>query len=793
MTLQRRLASSPEAILKSIERRRERLESRLRDERLQLRGQQASALGPVGPNLSEEEWDDLDEEAPQEEREELEQQLTDNATAAQTIAELEVEIARLKELELQARAVRLSAQDAKWSELTCILDHPEMVNQDGKRRKLIIFTEFRDTLTYLAERIRTRLGRRDAVVEIHGGVAREERRKVVHAFMNDPEVLVLVANDAAGEGVNLQRAHLMVNYDLPWNPNRLEQRFGRIHRIGQTEVCHLWNLLAKDTREADVYVQLLEKLEDERKALGGKVFDVLGQLFEQRPLRELLVEAIRYGDQPEVKARIREQVLNAVDRGHLEELIRRRALVQDTMDVSHIDAIRMEMERARAHRLQPHFIQSFFLDAFEKLGGKAHRREPGRWELTHVPQIIRDRDRLIGTGAPVLRRYERICFDKEFVGDQPRPLIVCPGSPLLDSTIDLVLEQHRGLLKQGAVLIDEQDPGEEPRLLFYLEHAVQDGRKNRAGGFQTVSQRLQFVEVDPAGRFRDAGMAPYLDYRGASDEERAALQPVATAPWLKDDWEHKALGFAVGKLVPQHVEEVRSHRLPLVDKVEEQVTSRLRKEINFWDRRAQDLKAQEAAGKQTRLPSRVAEERANRLSDRMQSRLRALKDERAIMPQPPRVVGGALVVPAGLLRKHVSKAPASPAEPDAAAREEVERLAMEAVLAAEQVLGRQPRDVSAEKGRGHDIESRDPRTGDLYFIEVKGRIAEADSVTLTRTEVLCGLNVPERFRLAVVVVEKGAARPPVYVTDFDWGQPGFAQTASTFTLGALLDRGGPPR
>ena len=132
----------------------------------------------------------------------------------------------------------------------------------GQRRKLLIFTEPRDTLEYLADKIRQRIGKSEAVVVIHGGVPRDVRKANIAAFNDDPEVRVLVANDAAGEGVNLQRgAHLMVNYDLPWNPNRLEQRFGRIHRIGQTEVCHLWNLVAADTREGEVYARLLEKLE----------------------------------------------------------------------------------------------------------------------------------------------------------------------------------------------------------------------------------------------------------------------------------------------------------------------------------------------------------------------------------------------------------------------------------------------------------------------------------------------------------------------------------------------------
>ena len=180
----------------------------------------------------------------------------------------------------------------------------------------MIFTEHRDTLRYLQERITT------------------------------------------GEGINLQRAHLMVNYDLPWNPNRLEQRFGRIHRIGQTEVCHLWNLVADETREGDVYRRLLEKLEQARQALGGQVFDVLGKLeFEGRPLRELLLDAIRYGEQPEVRARLDTAVDHALDRVTLQDLLEERQLVHDAMDASRVQRVREEMERAEARRLQPHYIR----------------------------------------------------------------------------------------------------------------------------------------------------------------------------------------------------------------------------------------------------------------------------------------------------------------------------------------------------------------------------------------------------------------------------------------------------
>src|SRR5207244_411681 len=134
------------------------------------------------------------------------------------------------------------------------------------------------------------------------------RMKAQEAFRHDPEVRVLVATDAAGEGINLQRAHLMVNYDLPWNPNRIEQRFGRIHRIGQTEVCHMWNLVAVETREGEVYKTLLEKLEKQRESLGGQVFDVLGQVFTEQSLRDLLIRAVRYGEQPDVRARLTQVV-----------------------------------------------------------------------------------------------------------------------------------------------------------------------------------------------------------------------------------------------------------------------------------------------------------------------------------------------------------------------------------------------------------------------------------------------------------------------------------------------------
>ena len=477
--LQRRVASSPAAIHESLRRRRERLERRLEEEKLGRKGPEThGALQKLDPEpaLTEE---DL-EEAPGEEIESFEEELLDRATAAQTIAELEIEIAELRGLEAMALALRRSGEDTKWRELDRILNDPLVYDPAcDVRRKIVIFTEARDTLEYLAGRIRGRTGDAESVAVIHGGVPRDRRRAIIAAFNDDPAVRFLLANDAAGEGVNLQRGgHLMVNYDLPWNPNRLEQRFGRIHRIGQIEVCHLWNLVASETREGAVYERLLEKLETARESLGGKVYDVLGELFEGRPLREMFIEAIRYGEKPEVRERLFQTVDGVVDVDHINEVVARNKLSREGLDPATVQGVREEMERAAARRLQPHHIKAFFEAAFEQAGGVLRARERGRSEITRVPPSVRDRDRLVGRGDPVLARYNRICFDKAQIAGRPQAALIAPGHPLLDALVDLTLERYRELLTRGAVLVDENNQHESVQVLVTFRHAVCDGRKN---------------------------------------------------------------------------------------------------------------------------------------------------------------------------------------------------------------------------------------------------------------------------------------------------------------------------
>ena len=786
--LQRRLASSPEAIYQSLKRRRQRLESRLSEERLGKR-----AYEYIVPDYDDYDDDDMTSS----ELEDTEEKVVDQASAAQTISELEAEIAILKNLERKANDVRQSGEDRKWEELSKLLqDDDNMFGPDGLREKLIIFTEHRDTLRYLTDKIRSLLGIEKAVVNIHGGMLRDERRKVEELFRQDKDVRILIATDAAGEGINLQRAHLMVNYDLPWNPNRLEQRFGRIHRIGQTEVCHLWNLVAQETREGMVFQRLFEKLEQERESLKGKVFDVLGKLtFENKSLRDLLIEAVRYNKQEDVKQRLYEVVDHSLDREKLKGLIKEHALSENSIDIQQVTAIREDMERIEAHRLQPHFIESFFLEAFKSIGGKIRSREKGRYEITFVPFSVRNRDMQIGFGEPVLHRYERVCFDKKFrnVQGQPQAILIAPGHPLLEATIDLIRERNAEVLKRGAIFIDEDDLSSEARLLFYIEDSVQDSVIVPSGNKRIISKHIHFVEIKEDGAAINAGPAPYLDYRAADKEEHSQIRNfLMTQEWLQSDIEDIAVSYAVSEIIPAHVAKVKERKIKLVDKTIKAVKERLTAEIQYWDFRANEMKLKEDAGKANRrLNSQMASRRADELQARMQKRLTELEAEKRISAMPPIVVGGAIVIPRGLLNELMGKK-GDIFTIDAKARKVVELAAMKAVMDIETSLGFIPIDVSGAKV-GYDVESKTPKErrgkegSTLRFIEVKGRAKGATTVTVTKNEILTALNKPDDYILAIVEVD-GKNTKTVYLKRPFRERPDFAATSVNYDIVELVGK-----
>ena len=589
-----------------------------------------------------------------------------------------------------------------------------------------------------------------------------------------------------------------MNYDLPWNPNRLEQRFGRIHRIGQQEVCHLWNLVAKETREGDVYFRLLEKLRVVSDALKGQVFNVLGEVFEGNSLKEMLLEAIRYGDQPEIRAKLSQKIDSALDHDHLVSVLSRDALAQETLTPDRLFTVKEEMEKAEARRLQPFFVRSFFMKGFESLGGAIYPREHDRFEITFVPAELRERDRLI-TGrnrrdpAPVLRRYERVCFTKEAVRPADRPgmafaSLIHPGHPLMLALSDVLLEQHANLLRQGSILVDPADDGDQPSLLFLLTHEV------KSGDGQVISKRLQFIRVLPDGSASFAGWAPHLDLEPLPSADRPLLADMLTAPWLTSGLEQRALALAASTLVPEHFSEVAGRRIAHVDKTLAAVHERLTKEIDYWSDRFVRLTEDKAAGKDVRLNLENVRRTISDLEARLESRKKELQSMRHVTSATPVALSGALVIPSGMLRtlRGETEPVGAPFSADPDARSRIEKLAMNAVRLSEEGRGCRVVDVSAQKC-GWDITSYGPpmegRLPDARHIEVKGRAKAATTVTITRNEIFESWNQGAKYNLAIVFVgEDDSIDGPHYVPHPFKEEPGWGIASVNYEIGALLER-----
>ncbi|MGN7246931.1 helicase-related protein [Janibacter anophelis] len=724
--LQRRLASSPAAIHESLKRRIARLEGHKRD--LQNGVGVADAQLPTNVDLE----GDYDDEYSAHDLEEMEDELVDAATAARTVEELGIELQELQELVGLAAQVRATGTDVKWAELRSILEDNHVLGAQDQStpRKLIVFTEHKDTLDYLRTRITSVIGSTTAVEAIHGGVPRQERRRITEEFTKNPECRVLLATDAAGEGLNLQAAHLMVNYDLPWNPNRIEQRFGRIHRIGQTEVCRLWNLVAHTTREGQVFDRLLQKIEEQRKAYGGKVFDVLGQAFESTSLRSLLLDAIQYGDLPETRERMHQVVDSSIADG-LSELLRERALASEVLAESEVQRMRRAMDEARARRLQPHYISMAFRAAFAQMGGRMARRETGRFEITHVPAALR------GGKAPISTRYARVCFEIADIDDprSGRADLLAPGHALHDAVLDAADELWGDTLRRGTVLTSADL--DEPALLIGVLQEVEDGTGEK------VARQFHYAYADEAGHVTLAGHAPYLDLvpvpQGDAADRARQLQWVGSAA-------DAAASHLSAHVLPDYTRDVTEQHATAVARTQQAVRERLTSEVNRFDSEALAASQKEQLGQKVKESSESLTRKARDLEVRLEKRLQQLEAQAHVRALPPKVVVQALAIPLAWVEGQLPvEAPVHAKETKA-----VERRAVEAVLAAERRLGRVPTEQDFNN-KGFDISSQEP-DGHVITIEVKGRIEGAEDFFITHNEVLTGKNAQPRYRLALVEV-----------------------------------------
>ncbi|QNG35564.1 DEAD/DEAH box helicase [Geodermatophilaceae bacterium NBWT11] len=613
--LQRRLASSPAAIHQSLVRRL----ARLSDKRTDLLSSKGSwQLPPVDPD----DWDN--DVLPPETMELTEDELADGATAAQTVAELDAEIAEVRALTDAAAGVRAASTDRKWAELHTILrDRADVLGNHGEPRKIIVFTEHRDTLDYLASRIRSTMGD-SSVVTIHGGLPRDARRRAVSNFSDRPSSRVLVATDAAGEGLNLQAAHLVVNYDLPWNPNRIEQRFGRVHRIGQTEVCRLWNLVATNTREGEVFSRLLEKIEEQREAYGGKVFDVLGKSFADTPLRDLLVEAIRYGEHPDTRARMRDVIDTSVSDG-LAELLAERALVTEQLLGSDLVSIQSDMEEARARRVGWGDLERVWTTAFARIGGRVVRRERGRYEVLSIPPKVRG-----AASAPLPASYDRVVFDPDLVevpGGEPAQLLG-PGHPLLDAVIGQALDHAGGALRHGSVVRSAWVS--EPTLVLGLEQTIVDGED------LVLDRHFGYFSIDAFGRSAPAGAHPF---EGSTPVEPAIIARITADPWLQNA-EASLITAVVTAGLSDYVETLAGRRRGDLERERTLVRDRLASEIEQYEQAARDSRRAQSGESPDGLLQKAAD-----LTSRLEARMRRIDLQMQVSAQPPRVLSAAVVIP----------------------------------------------------------------------------------------------------------------------------------------------------
>jgi superfamily II DNA or RNA helicase len=747
--LQRRLASSPRAIMRSLERREQklkdllaRIEAGAAEEQIQV----GISIAQLGEDVD---FEDIDDEMAPAELEALENnENLDLLTASRSANELRTELEVLGKLVVKARLVHGLQEDKKWLELQSILTHSIPGEPLNEARKFIVFSEHKDTLDYLREKMTSLLGE-GAVVAIHGGNSRDERTKARESFTQNPLVQVLVATDAAGEGLNLQRAHLMVNYDLPWNPNRIEQRFGRIHRIGQTEVCRLWNLIAADTREGDVFKALLSKIQQQSVAYNGNIFNVLGQgpVFNGDSLKDLLIKAIKYGSDPAKKAEMNEVIDAGVAAG-LDELKAEQALYEAINSSVDVDQIRQEMEELQTRRLQPGFIEGFFTPAFKRLAGSLTLKETGRFEIRKVPQTLLDFANQQPHIPPLASAYERVTFSRSAVkvDNQLNAHLIAPGSALMTAVVEKTIQDLSYSVMQGAILVDRSEKqSNEPAVLFALQQEI-----NNSKG-EIVDRHFDFIEVTSSGAGSYSNTAPYIDYESPNPSELELIKSKILPGIDPGVLESRAREIALEKLVTKDKPALKERISAQVAKVRMQVVERLDQEITYWHnehtKRAleNNPKSQKEAAK--------AEDRAKELKLRKEKRLQELDKEEQLMSGSPFIRTAAIIVPSSLLYSNEEER--IKFAKDQEAIKEVERRAVDLVLQVEKARGREPEEMP-RNNKGFDIISR-TKDGHSDYIEVKGRIEGSDTFLVTSSEISFGKTQGTNHRLAIVKVSKAGA------------------------------------
>lgn len=702
LILQRRLSSSVRAARRSLERRKGRLEELLK-------------LGKwliESPEVDEDQVEDLSEA----DRVNLEEQLLERLTSAETHDELQKEIDTLDELITLARQAEKQGIETKLGELRKVMECEEI---SQRREKLLIFTESRDTLEYLEENLKA-WGY--SVVTLHGAMSLDERIRAEHDFRHTAQVMI--STEAGGEGINLQFCSLMVNYDIPWNPNRLEQRMGRIHRYGQQREVHVYNLVASDTREGTVLASLFEKLERIRAALGSdRVFDVIGEIIPGKSLQKLIVEAIASSRTlDEIAAEIR-----AIPDECVIEKAREAAM--EALSTRHLDLGRIlgEERRAREQRLVPEYIEKFFEEAAANCKVECQRNKNGSIRVTKVPSELRSNERYRTIFGEVFASYSAVVFDKE-AARRLGAEFVAPGHPLLEVIIEKIIDTGDATLQQGATFYDPD--GRLDGWLWFFLGEVRDGSDAVAG------RRIFAVYESLAHSYSVVSSSVLWD-----------LVPAASpAPMLPElPSKDHALEAFLDKL-DSFRSELAQERSRVAAIKEKYGLRSLDLLINDCEIKLMDYETRRAKGEP--LPPveiQKAEERKADLLQRKQQLIEEIQQEQNLSLVPPSLLGVVRVLP----------------QPTAAtgmgSDSEVEATGMRVAMDFERQQGRCPEDVSAED-LGFDIRSTDA-SGAVRYIEVKAR-ATTGPVILTPNEWFKAQRFGSDYWL--YVVENAASQPQLF-------------------------------
>lgn len=708
--LQRRLASSLGAIRSSLRKRADRIGARIEEVADLPPGEQRKRLAEMRMIESFDAEQDPDD-ATEEESEEA----ASGVVVAETLDHMRAEVAALEELVAVASETIEQGQEAKLTALQDCLKKSELGELEDGRGKLLIFTEHRDTLEYLL----AHLGEWGySTCSIHGGMPPTERRKIQQEFHESKQICV--ATEAAGEGINLQFCHLMINYDLPWNPVRLEQRMGRIHRIGQESTCYIFNFYAENTIEGKLLGRLLQKLDEMRVALHGRVYDVIGEVLErngvdfERLLRESLLSPER------VEASERE--IGAID----PEVYRRyQKDVGVAQATKHVDMswVRDRDWRSEERRLMPEYVEQFFGRACGQVGVRVEQRADGLWRIENVPQTVRG-ERLNAVkrlGRPH-DSYRKLTFQKEVRAraEHEDAVLVSPGHPLYAAVSEVMMEKLEPLRGGVAAFVAPWATEAFPIHFFTFTvrgYDTQGKLESAYGELVAVSGAGGELSVMGADVLHD--LTPVRATPGG--EAMPAPADIARAEdFVKVQVQHPE----VQRTRAQRLEQAELRRSYLVESMEAQ---RERLEAKWSELEDRVYRGEEAATLARDQAQRAIED----LDRRRKEKLAGFDNLGIAKPGPVSYLGSAQVSP-----------PAASDDPGVEAMRndpEVEQAAIEWAMESERAEGWDPVNVSHYRdGRGFDIRSvrRDEagREVEVRRIEVKGRGPGKGGVSLCNTE-----------------------------------------------------------